>query len=90
MRPPPRQASPRQESLPPLAEEDLESERVPASIQPQSDQIDHPGLREIIGQHSPFLPIAAALGPPSCNQTTNGEANNNNYLNASGWCAQHF
>ncbi|XP_017570561.2 ensconsin isoform X2 [Pygocentrus nattereri] len=66
---PPRQVSPRQESLPPLAEEDPESEYVPSSNQPQADQF----LPEDAGQNSPFLPSSASpqpLGLPACPQTS--------------------
>ncbi|KAL6477421.1 hypothetical protein MHYP_G00132560 [Metynnis hypsauchen] len=70
VRPPPRQVSPRQESLPPLAEEDQESENMPCSNQPQADQF----LQEDPGQNGPLLPSSASpqpQGPPVCPQTSN-------------------
>ncbi|KAL7872878.1 hypothetical protein AOLI_G00119490 [Acnodon oligacanthus] len=70
VRPPPRQVSPRQESLPPLAEEDPESENMLSSDQPQADQF----LPEDPGKNGPFLPSSASpqpLGPLACPQTSN-------------------
>ncbi|XP_036450043.1 ensconsin [Colossoma macropomum] len=70
VRPSPRQVSPRQESLPPLAEEDPESENVPSSDQPQADQF----LQEDAGQNGPFLASPASPRPlalPTCPQISN-------------------
>ncbi|XP_072545167.1 ensconsin isoform X2 [Salminus brasiliensis] len=63
VRPPPRQASPRQECLPPLAEEDAESEHVPYSSQPQCNQSAPLCLQEDAGQKGPVLPNTGSLGP---------------------------
>uniref|UniRef100_A0A8B9LIZ3 Microtubule-associated protein 7a n=1 Tax=Astyanax mexicanus TaxID=7994 RepID=A0A8B9LIZ3_ASTMX len=76
VRPPPRQASPRQECLPPLAEEDTESEPVSDSTQFQCNKPAPPFLREDAGQNGPVLPNTAPLGPPApaaCTQPPNGE-----------------
>uniref|UniRef100_A0A8B9LGV4 Microtubule-associated protein 7a n=1 Tax=Astyanax mexicanus TaxID=7994 RepID=A0A8B9LGV4_ASTMX len=74
VRPPPRQASPRQECLPPLAEEDTESEPVSDSTQFQCNKPAPPFLREDAGQNGPVLPNTAPLGPPApaaCTQPPN-------------------
>uniref|UniRef100_W5LGK3 Microtubule-associated protein 7a n=1 Tax=Astyanax mexicanus TaxID=7994 RepID=W5LGK3_ASTMX len=69
-----RQASPRQECLPPLAEEDTESEPVSDSTQFQCNKPAPPFLREDAGQNGPVLPNTAPLGPPApaaCTQPPN-------------------
>ncbi|KAI4885256.1 hypothetical protein NFI96_018854 [Prochilodus magdalenae] len=70
VRPPPRQASPRQESLPPLIEEDPECENMSPSNQHQAD----PFLQEDTGHSVPVLPSPASSWPlvsPACPQTPN-------------------